>query len=36
MDDPLRVGREPDDLQHYASRRPNVNLGLFYSGSFDG
>ena len=36
MDDPLRVGREPDDPQHYASRRPAVSLRLFYSGRLYG
>ena len=31
MDDPLRVGREPDNPQHYASRRPAVSPRLFHS-----
>lgn len=29
MDDPLRVGREPDDPQHYANRRLVVSLRLY-------
>jgi len=28
-DSPLRIGWEPNDLQHHASRGPNLHLDLF-------
>lgn len=36
MDTPLRVGREPDDPQHHASRCPSVHLCLFRRSRVDG